>query len=88
MSQASGCGGCGSGFNLLKSSSYKDKLGKCPFCIAASLIGMIFGWAFFISFSLSNIVIINNWILLYVSLFFTILFLAHMIAYYIRNKKQ
>jgi len=66
----------------------KQKLGKCLFCIIASVIGTIFGWSAFISFFITSYNSKLIWILFWIAFAFTLLLSAHGIAYFIRNKKS
>ena len=78
------CGKIDNVFNL----DFKNKLGKCPFCIAASIAGTVFGWFF----AYASLVVLLNpimyWFFVSVASLFSLLLLAHIIAFLINNKKS
>jgi len=86
MNSAGGC--CGGSFNPLKVSTLKNKLGKCPMCMFLSAIGTVFSWSFFIPFYFiaHDEKVYKN--LFYVGVFFSLLLLAHGIAYWVINRKK
>lgn len=68
-----GCAGCG---------DHQSKFGNCVFCINANLIGAVSGWAMFIVMSALYPGGRGAWLSLAIASFFTIIFMAHMIAWY------
>jgi len=65
----------------------KEKLGRCYFCIIASVVGTIIGWGLFILLLEINANLYFLWILFSITCFFTLLLLVHIIAYFKRKSK-
>jgi hypothetical protein len=75
-----GCSSCGN-------NGAQGKLGRCSFCIGTNLLGAIIGWVSFIIFLFFYPVEKAAGVALMVSTFFTLFFIAHLLAYYKLNKK-
>ena len=82
------CGSCGQDSVKNIVSVSPNKLGRCLFCVAVSYTGTVVGWAMFCFFSILKPIPLLADLFFYGAILFSLLLLAHMIAYTIRKRKE